>query len=162
MATLAERLVYGRPVDAEREYDEIRVARRPLTVLIGRIFLGAIFLLSGIMKFADSEKAAGYLQAQGVPYAHVLLVIAATAEVLGALAIITGFLGRLGALGLFLYLIPVTLVFHGFWNFTGQEQVTQVANFMKNLAIMGGLLVLFAYGPGRYSLDAPMRRPVEP
>jgi len=98
----------------------------------------------------------------GIPAARTLAVIAGLAEIAGGLSIAFGFLARLGALGLFLYMIPVTLTFHHFWTFEGAEQKTQLVNFMKNLAIMGGLLVLYAEGPARYSIDARLRRPKEP
>jgi putative oxidoreductase len=55
---------------------------------------------------------------------------------------------------LFLYIIPTTYFFHNFWTMTGMDQQNNLAHFLKNLAIMGGLLLLAANGPGGYSLDA--------
>lgn len=60
-----------------------------------------------------------------------------------------------------LFLIPTTFLFHDFWNLSGGAQMGQMAAFMKNLAIGGGLSLLVAYGPGRYSIDHALRRPVE-
>jgi putative oxidoreductase len=51
---------------------------------------------------------------------------------------------------------------HAFWNFEGQEQLMQNVQFMKNLAIIGGLMMVFAVGPGRLSIDAKMRKPFSP
>lgn len=139
----------------------VHVAPLARTELVGRIFLGAIFVLSGVMKLADFEGALGHMQAQGIPYAAPLLAVAAIVEIAGGLSIMTGFLTRLGAFALFLFLIPVTLLFHDFWNLAGQERVAQSAHFMKNLAIMGGLLVLMAHGAARHAIDHKIDRPRE-
>jgi len=157
----AERFAYGRPVVSTDPYP-VRVVPRSTAALVGRILLGAIFLLSGFAKLFDLDTTAGYMTQVGIPEAKTLAVIAGVAEIAGGLAIVFGFLARIGALGLFLYLIPTTLIFHHFWTFEGAEQKTQMVNFMKNLAIMGGLLLLWAEGPARYSIDAAMRRPKEP
>jgi putative oxidoreductase len=78
--------------------------------------------------------------------------------VLGAIAIATGFLTRIASLGLILFMIPTTLIFHAFWNAEGPEHLQQMVNFMKNLAIIGGLAVVMAQGPGRFSIDHRIRR----
>jgi putative oxidoreductase len=137
------------------------VAPLSKTELAGRILLAAIFVLSGVMKLADFEGALGHMQAAGIPYASTLLVIAAIAEIAGGLSIMTGFLTRLGAFGLFLYLIPTTLLFHNFWDYAGPERIAQSASFMKNLAIMGGLLILMAHGAARQSVDRRIDKPRE-
>ena len=136
----------------------VHVAPLSRTELVGRILLAAIFVLSGVMKLADFEGALGHMQAQGIPYAASLLVIAALVEILGGLSIMTGFLTRLGAFALFLYLIPVTLLFHDFWSHAGPERIAQSAQFMKNVAIMGGLLVLMAHGAARHAIDRRIDR----
>jgi putative oxidoreductase len=140
----------------------VRVAPRPTMMLVGRIALGAIFLMSGVAKLADQQGTLQHMEQAGIPAAHLLLLVAAFAEIFGALALMTGFLARLGAIGLVVYLAITTLVFHHFWDLGGDEQKMQMINFMKNLAIIGGLLVLSAAGAQRYSIDARRRRPVEP
>ncbi len=140
----------------------IRSVPRPTTALIGRILLSAIFLTSGLAKLVDTDKTAGYMDAAGIPAAHTLAIIAGLAELLGGLSILFGVLTRIGALGLIVFLIPTTLIFHSFWTFEGAAQQAQMANFMKNLAIMGGLFLLVAHGAGRYSVDARLRRPMQP
>ncbi|NVB83709.1 MAG: DoxX family protein [Kofleriaceae bacterium] len=159
--SIAERAAYGTPLDPVADDTPVHLVPRSGTALIGRILISAIFLLSGFAKFTDPSGAIGYMTAQGIPHAQTLLYIAAAAEVLGGLAILLGFLTRLGALGLFIYLIPTTYFFHHFWNMSGAEAKTQMVNFMKNLAIMGGLLTLWAHGPGRFSIDHAIRRPRE-
>ena len=158
----AERLAFGRPIDPVVDDTPVRVAQRPTTALIGRILIGAIFLVSGIAKLTDTAGTAGYMMEAGIPYAHQLAIIAGVAEILGALSIIFGFLTRLGALGLILFMLPTTFLFHAFWTFDGPEMKTQMVNFMKNLAIIGGLALLFAFGPSRYSIDQKIRQPLQP
>ena len=74
-------------------------------------------------------------------------------EFLGGLALMAGFKTRWAALALFLFLIPTTLIFHNPAGLTGQEAQGQMINLLKNLAIMGGMLMVFAFGAGRYGID---------
>jgi putative oxidoreductase len=160
-ASVAERVVYGRPIDPAIDEPEVRVIPRPGTALLGRILISPIFIFSGIEKLAHTDQTAQMMAGAGVPSAHALAIIAGLAEVIGGLAVLTGFLSRIAAIGLILFLIPTTLIFHAFWNAPDAEQQMQMANFMKNVTIMGGLFLLVAYGAGRYSLDARLRRPMQ-
>jgi putative oxidoreductase len=126
--------------------------------LIGRLLLAAIFAMSGIAKLTDLPGTIGHMTSAGIPYADTLAVVAGVAELAGAAALALGLLTRLGAFGLLLYLIPTTLMFHAFWNFHGAERLPQMVNFMKNLAIMGGLSTLVAFGASRASFDHRIRR----
>lgn len=116
--------------------------------LVGRILLGLIFVLSGLTKITGFESTQLQMAAQGVPLTAVLLVGAILVEVLGGLSIILGFWARTGAAALVLFLIPATLIFH-----TDFSQQTQLIMFLKNLSIMGGLLLLIAYGSGVYRVQ---------
>jgi putative oxidoreductase len=84
----------------------------------------------------------------------VALGVAAAVEILGGLAILLGFNARIGAVALFLLLIPTSLLFHNFWALQGMEKMNNQAHFFKNLAIMGGLLIVAANGAGGFSFDA--------
>lgn len=121
------------------------------TLLIGRLGLSLVFILSGIGKLAAYTVTARLLVAEGLPAGLLPLVI--IAELGGGLAIACGFLTRWAAAGLFLYAILVAVIFHG--NLADHEQWL---NFMKNLAIAGGFLVLAVHGPGLLSIDAWLRR----
>ncbi len=160
-ATLAERLAYGRPEEATRDPKRVHLAGRPWTALVARVSLAAIFMASGLAKVADPEGSIATMEGAGIPMASSLLWLAVAAEILGAVSLVTGALTRIGALGLMLFLIPTTLLFHDFWNLSGAAQAAQMAAFLKNVAIGGGLGLLVAYGAGRYSVDDAMRRPVE-
>ena len=159
---IAERLAFGRPVDPVVDDTPVRVAQRPATALIGRILMAAIFLTGGFAKLTNTEETVGYMTSMGIPAPETLAIVAGLAEIAGALGLIFGCLTRLAALGLILYLIPTTLIFHAFWTLEGAEQKMQMINFMKNLAIMGGLATLFAHGPSRYSIDKKIRDPIQP
>jgi len=74
-------------------------------------------------------------------------------EIGGSLSLILGFRAKLGAVALLFFLIPATLIFHNFWAFEGAERQGQMINFMKNVAMIGGLLLVLAFGPGRLSFD---------
>ena len=89
----------------------------------------------------------GLMTKVGLPFPEVLLVASGIIEIAAALAIIAGWKTRWAAAALVLWMIPVTLVFHNPGG--GQEQM---AHFMKNVAIAGGLILLWALGPGALSL----------
>jgi putative oxidoreductase len=159
---IAERHAFTRPdTDASHDVhddDLIRDTSLPTTALIGRLLIAAIFLVSGFSKLTDLPGTVGHMAGAGIPYPETLAVVAGSAELLGAIAIATGFLTRIASAGLILFMIPTTLIFHAFWNFTGEARLPQMVNFMKNLGIIGGLAVLMAQGAGRLSLDHRIRR----
>lgn len=158
---IAEHPMFGRPdTDAGYDVDEdlIPATSLPTMALIGRLLLAAIFLVSGVSKLIDTPGTIAHMTAAGIPYADTLALVAGAAEVLGAISIATGFLTRAGSVGLILFMIPTTLVFHAFWNAAGEAHLQQMVNFLKNLAIIGGLAVLAAQGAGRFSIDHRIRR----
>jgi putative oxidoreductase len=123
------------------------------TPLAGRILMSVMFLVSGFFKIGGYTQMVGYAAAKGVPMASVAIACAAVLELAGGLAILAGFQTRIAAWVLFLYLIPVTFFMHNFWALQGAEQQNNMINFLKNVAIMGGLVILAATGPGPYSVD---------
>jgi putative oxidoreductase len=88
----------------------------------------------------------------------VLLAAATALEILGAISVLTGLKARWGAAALVVVLVPVTLVFHNFWAYQGAEAQVQTIQFLKNVGIGGGLLAVFAAGPGALSVDARRSR----
>ena len=121
--------------------------------LIGRILVSVIFIASGLGKLAAFNMMVGMLAAKGFPVPAVALGIAAAVEIFGGLALLLGFHTRVAAWVLFLFLIPTTLAFHNFWALSGMEKMDNQAHFFKNVAIMGGLIFLAAFGAGAYSID---------
>ena len=120
--------------------------------LAGRVLLSLIFLFSGAGKVMNWSDTAGFMAAKGMPAVPLFLFLAIVFELGGGLSVLTGYQARIGAFALFLYLIPTTLIFHNFWAVAGAQHQMQLVNFMKNLAIMGGLLTLAAHRPGPLSL----------
>jgi len=128
--------------------------------LAGRVLLSLIFLAAGAGKLMDWTGTQAYMESHGMPLVPVLLVMAVLVEIGGGLAVLLGYQARWGALALLLFLIPATLIFHNFWAYDGMARQAQMQNFLKNLAIMGGLLLVVGFGPGPLSLDAwRTRRP---
>ncbi len=128
-------------------------ALQNFSALAGRILLASIFVLSGFNKITGFAGTAGYMASKGLPMTEVLLVLTILVELGGGLMLIVGYRARLAAAVIFLFIIPVTLVFHNFWAVPAAETQMQMIQFMKNLAIMGGMLCIAAFGAGRYSLD---------
>ncbi len=122
-------------------------------MLLGRICIAVIFILSGIGKFLDPVNTAAYMTSKGIPTAQLFLYAAAIVELLGGFSLFLGFKTRLGSLILLLFLIPTTYIFHNFWAQDPAGAKVEMINFLKNLAIFGGLLYTLAVGPGKLSID---------
>ena len=110
---------------------------------IGRLLLAVIFIYAGYGKLTHFSNTAEMMAGKGLPMANVLLVLTIIIELGGGLLLASGWYARYAALALFLFIIPVTIVFHPFWT-----DPNQMIMFMKNLAIMGGMAQVVAYGPG--------------
>lgn len=107
---------------------------------LGRVCLAGIFLQSGLSKFMHWPQTTAYMTAKAIPFPEFLLPLAAGVEIVAALLLIIGFKIRWAALALILYLIPTTLLFHAFWTAEGPAVRGEMIQFLKNLAIIGGLL----------------------
>lgn len=123
------------------------------SALAGRILLALIFIVSGWGKIAGFAGTAGYISSKGMPLPEVMAAGAIAVELLGGIALLVGFKARWAAAAIFLFLIPTTLIFHNPTGLTGQEAQGQMTQLLKNFAIMGGMLMVFAFGAGRYSID---------
>lgn len=121
--------------------------------LVGRILLAQIFIISGAMKIPGFEGTAGYIAAKGLPMPQVLAALTIMLELGGGLMLAAGFRTRWVAIAFFLWLIPTTFIFHKFWGIEAAQVQNQIINFMKNISIMGAMLLVFAFGPGAYSVD---------
>lgn len=135
-------------------------------MLLGRVAISLIFMTSFVMKLFSWDQTTQYMTGAlskwiaGTPlpdfmhgavtfvcaYATLFLVVATIFEGVGSLFVLLGFKVRFGATLLILFLIPVTVVMHPFWLVGGQEKTLEMAMFMKNLAILGGLFILAAKG----------------
>lgn len=126
--------------------------QNPLT-LVGRILLAALFLPAGLSKISGFEGTVGYIASKGLPMPSVGAVIAILIEVIGGLALIAGFGTRWAALALAAFTLVATFIFHNFWGMPPEQVMMQQLMFFKNIAVVGGLLVLAAHGAGAWSVD---------
>ncbi|HEY0526622.1 MAG TPA: DoxX family protein [Stellaceae bacterium] len=124
-----------------------------IAALVGRVLIGAIFVNSGFGKLTGFGGLVGQLAAKGLPLPWVAGALAVLFELGGGLALVLGFRTRHAAMALILFTMVATLIYHDFWHFTGPDRQRQFVNFMKNVAIVGGLVLLASRGGGRYGLD---------
>jgi putative oxidoreductase len=121
--------------------------------LIGRILLAALFVISGFTKIGGFSGVAGYIGSQGLPMPEVLAALTIALELGGGILLMIGYKVRIVSILFFLWLIPTTLIFHKFWGIDAAQVQNQMNNFLKNVSIMGAMLLVFAFGPGAYSVD---------
>ena len=121
--------------------------------LAGRVLMAQIFLTSGYGKLTDFAGTAGFMASRGMPMAEFLTVGAILFELGGAVMLVAGWKMRWGALLLILFTVPATLIFHNFWAADAAQYQSQLTHFMKNVAMIGGLLYMMAFGAGPLSLD---------
>jgi len=128
-------------------------ATRDAASLLARAFLAALFIWSGFGKLSGFEGVVSAIAAKGLPMPTVLAAVAVAMELGGGILLLVGLRARWIALLLVIFLFVITPLYHDFWNATADAVMGQKINFMKNLSIAGGMLMVFAFGPGRYSID---------
>ena len=122
--------------------------------LVGRILLAALFLPAGIGKLTGFAGTVGYITSVGLPLPQVAAAFALVIEIVGGIALITGFGTRFAALALAVFTVVASVFFHNYWAVPAEQQMIQQLMFFKNIAVVGGLLTLAAWGAGSWSLDA--------
>ena len=128
--------------------------------LVGRILLASLFLVAGIRKLMAPAASAGYFAKLGFPMTDVLVWVVIAVEIGGALLLILGWKTRWAAYALAIFTVIATFAAHRFWEFGDAAQyAAQLNNFLKNLAVIGGMLILAATGPGPNSVDGRRRAP---
>jgi putative oxidoreductase len=126
---------------------------KDLTDLIGRIFLSAIFIFEAVDTMLYFPKTKALMTQYGLNWNQDLLLYTSICLLtLGGLMVLFGYRTRLGAILLLLYWAPITLIVHDFWTYPKEELRMQSILFMKNIAIIGGLLMLIGKGSGRFSI----------
>lgn len=126
--------------------DSQRAWVRKHGTLVARILIGALFVFAGVAKISTFAMIAGYIGSVGLPFPSLLAAIAVVIEVGAGLALIAGWhIGAASAL-LAAFTLIVTMIFHhpGYW----EADPSQQTMFLKDLAMAGGLIYVFAYGPG--------------
>lgn len=114
-----------------------------LPITVGRLLLALYFLVPGIMKFAAFEMHLGLMARHGISNAVPLLIIAGVTNIAGALMLASNRHVRLASIGFVAYILLVNIMLHDFWNYDGVEGAHEMQNFVKNLGILAGLLLLW-------------------
>lgn len=128
-----------------------------LFALVGRALIALLFIPAGWGKIAGFSGVAGYIASKGVPLPEVCAAIAIAAELGLGLLLLVGWQTRWAALGLAVFTIVITPIFHNFWAVPEAQVMMQQQAFFKNMAVGGGLLVIAAFGAGAFSLDGRRR-----
>jgi putative oxidoreductase len=123
------------------------------TLLIGRVLLGVLFLVAGIRKIMLYSGSVAYLTKLGFPAPEVMAVLAILIEVGGGALLVLGWQTRRVSWLLALFVVIATAMAHRFWEFDAPQYANQMNHFLKNAAIVGGLLYVAVLGAGKLSLD---------
>ena len=122
--------------------------------LAARLLLAILFLIFGYRKLRDYSGTVSQMVQLGVPMPILAAAVATFMELPVAFTVAVGAFTRPSALLLFLYTLGTALIGHRYWTMTGADQVDSMDSFYKNLSIMGGFLLLYITGAGKYSIDA--------
>ena len=123
-------------------------------ILAARLFLATLFLIFGWRKLRDFSGTISQMAQLGVPVPVLAAGVATFMELPVAFAVAVGAFTRPSALLMFLYTLGTALIGHRYWTTTGADYVDTMDSFYKNLSIMGGFLLLYITGAGKYSIDA--------
>jgi putative oxidoreductase len=126
-------------------------------ILAARLLLATLFLIFGWRKLRDFSGTVSQMAQLGVPVPVLAAAVALFMELPVTFAVAVGAFARPSALLLFLYTLGTALIGHRYWTMTGADYVDGMDSFYKNLSIMGGFLLLYVTGPGKYSIDALLR-----
>ncbi len=121
--------------------------------LIARVFLAFIFFFEAYDSITHFKATKETMTNYGITWNQdILLSFCLFLLILGGILVLIGYRSSLGAIMLLIYFIPVTFILHSWWNDPGDIKRMQSILFMKNLAIMGGLLMVVVNGSGKYSI----------
>jgi putative oxidoreductase len=123
-------------------------------ILAARVLLAALFLIFGWRKLVDYSGTVSRMVKDGAPIPVLSAVIAMFMELPVAFAVAVGAFTRPSAVLLALYTLGTAVIAHRYWTVTGADKVDSMESFYKNLGIMGGFLLLYVTGAGKYSIDA--------
>jgi putative oxidoreductase len=125
---------------------------KDFAIFIARLCLSAIFLWASWRKMMNWKGTLSMMKGKKIPFPKLLLPGAVALQILGVVSLMLGLFPRIGALLLILFTLPAMITMHDFWNTKGKERVMETAMFLKDVAIIGGLLLLIALGGGAISL----------
>jgi putative oxidoreductase len=140
--------------------DNLAIRTGDAWALAGRVLVGLLFLMNGWPRLMSGGVSGfgRYLASLGFPAPDFFAWLSTVIEIVGGVTLILGVATRYSALLLLLYVVIATVVAHRYWQYPAAAQTAQYFNLIKNLAIMGGLVLLFITGAGRFSVDGWLRR----
>lgn len=133
--------------------DEFAATNADLLILIGRILLAWIFVGSAYGAMTNFSGSVGYFRSLNVPAPELFTTMTVALEVLMSAGLILGIGTRYCAVLVLLFVLLATAIAHRYWEYPGPQQIGQYNNFLKNISIMGGAMLIFVTGGGRFSLD---------
>ena len=139
--------------------DNLAIRTGDAWALVGRVLLGWLFFINAWPRLIGGPGGfAGYLKSLGVPSPELMAWVSVIFEFVTGIALIIGFATRYAALATTIYVAITILLAHRYWEYPAAQQMAQYFNFLKNLAIMGGLMLVFVTGAGRFSVDGWLRK----
>ncbi|WP_332814019.1 DoxX family protein [Ramlibacter sp.] len=127
-------------------------------MLIGRVLLAWLFIPAGWAKIAGFSGVVGYISSKGVPLPELCAAIAIALEIGAGLLLLVGWKARWAALALAIFVAVITPIFHNYWAMAEAQQAMNRQAFWKNIAVIGGMLFVWAFGPGGWSVDGKRAR----
>jgi len=131
--------------------------QNPLS-FIGRALIALLFIPAGFAKIGGFAGTAGYIGSMGVPLPELAAAIAVVVELGLGILLLVGFQTRWAALGIAIFTFVITFIFHQYWGVPAEMVMSQKLNFFKNMAAVGGLLTVAAWGAGAWSVDAKLNK----
>ena len=122
-------------------------------LLVGRILIGILFLVAGIMKAMNIAGTTGYVTKLGFPAPELMAYLSTIIELAAGVLLIIGWQTRRVAWLLVVYVVIATGMAHRFWEYEPAQRVNQINHFLKNLALIGAMLYIVVGGPGSASVD---------
>ena len=122
--------------------------------LAARVLMAALFLPAGLEKLTGFPGTVQYIASVGLPLPQAAAAIALVVEIVGGIALIVGYRTRVAAAVLAVFTLAASVLFHNFWAAPADQQMVMQLLFTKNIAVVGGLLALVAWGAGAWSVDA--------
>ena len=133
---------------------QVHTKAQDVAALVGRILMASLFIPSGFGKLMGFAGTVGYISSKGLPMPEVAAAIAVAVELGVGILFLVGFKARWMALILAVFTLAAGIMFHNYWALSDAAQIgMNKINFWKNVAISGGFLMAYAFGPGRYSVD---------
>ncbi len=127
---------------------------RDLFSLLGRVLISGVFLWGAYEKMTHWNQSLSYIKSKGIQYGHIILPAMIGLKIIGALSVLAGWHAHIGALLLAVVTVFALLKFHPFWEKQGNERGMEQMIFMKEVAILGGILMILALGAGHFGIGS--------